>query len=92
MDSNLTELAALELAVRRIGGQSATARRRGVSQPTVHNWLHKAKKCPPEHVLGMEADSRVSRHDLRPDLYPREEANPTPSAPPLIAPTTGAEA
>ena len=92
MDSNLTMLAALELAVRRIGGQSATARCRGVSQPTVHNWLRKAKKCPPEHVLGMEAASEVSRHDLRPDLYPREDATPTPAAPPLIASTTGADA
>ena len=92
MDSNLTMLAALQLAVRRIGGQSATARRRGVSQPTVHNWLHKSKKCPPEHVLGMEADSKVSRHDLRPDLYPRFEATPVPAAPPLIDPAAGADA
>ncbi|MBB4609614.1 hypothetical protein GGQ89_001836 [Sphingomonas yabuuchiae] len=32
----------------------------------------------------MEAASEVSRHDLRPDLYPREDATPTPAAPPLI--------
>ena len=86
MESGLTMHEALELAIRRQGGQSATARNRGVSQPSVHHWLHKMKKCPPEHVLGMEKDSGVSRCDLRPDIYPRDEVTPPPSAPPLIEP------
>lgn len=77
---------ALKLAVRRQGGQSATARNRGVTQPTVHYWLRHAKKCPPEHVIGMEEDSGVSRFDLRPDIYPREEQVPMPTAPTLIVP------
>jgi len=78
---------ALLLAVRHQGGQSQTARNRGVTQPTVHYWLNVMKKCPPEHVIGMEEDSGVSRHLLRPDIYPLEGAPaPTPAAPPLIVP------
>jgi len=78
---------ALELAVRRQGGQSQTARNRGVTQPTVHYWLHNMKKCPPEHVIGMEEDSGVSRRLLRPDIYPADNADASvPAAPPLIIP------
>lgn len=63
---------AIERAVEVAGSQSAFARQRGVSQPTVWAWL-KAKRLPAEHVLGTEADTGVSRHDLRPDLYPAEQ-------------------
>lgn len=36
--------------------------------------LYRWRKCPPAHVLTLErlTEGKVSRHDLRPDLYPRE--------------------
>jgi DNA-binding transcriptional regulator YdaS (Cro superfamily) len=32
------------------------------------------KGVPAKHVLGIERATGISRHDLRPDLYPREVA------------------
>lgn len=49
-----------------------------VSQPTVWRWLNQSKQLPPQHVLAAEAKSGVSRHVLRPDIYPVE----VPHAPP----------
>lgn len=49
-----------------------------VSQPTVWRWLNQSKQLPPQHVLAAEAKSGVSRHFLRPDIYPVE----VPHAPP----------
>ena len=65
---------ALERAVRKSGGQSAFARLHGVSQPTVWAWLKQGKPLPAELVLKTEAATGISRHDLRPDLYPREQS------------------
>lgn len=67
------ELDALKLAVERAGGQSALARKvgNGCKQQNVWAWLNESKKAPPERVLAIEAATGVSRHDLRPDLYPR---------------------
>ena len=56
------------------GGQSAFARLHGVSQPTVWAWLKQGKPLPAECVLATERETGISRHDLRPDLYPRDEA------------------
>ncbi len=63
---------ALKGVVERIGSQSATGRMLGVSQAAVWEWLKKGKALPAEHVLTAERETGVSRHDLRPDLYPRE--------------------
>lgn len=49
-----------------------------VSQPTVWRWLNQSKQLPPQHVIAAEAATGVSRHDLRPDIYPVE----VPHAPP----------
>lgn len=59
-------------AVRRQGGQSALGRLVGVSQQSVSKWVKRSKPLPAEHVLTVEAATGISRHDLRPDLYPRE--------------------
>lgn len=76
-------LAALEEAVRRANGQAGLARKindliedpeRHISQPNVWWWLHKSKKTPSGMVLLVERATGLSRHDLRPDLYPRGEA------------------
>lgn len=72
MDSEHTPLSALSAAVTAYGSQSATARRRGVTQGAVWKWLNETKSLPAEHVLAVEADTGVSRHDLRPDIYPRD--------------------
>lgn len=64
--------AALKVAVEQMGGQSATARLLKVSQAAVWKWLDEGKMLPAEHVLTLEAATQISRHDLRPDIYPRE--------------------
>lgn len=68
--SQLTPFAALELALDRAGSQSQLARICGVSQPSVWKWLQSSKRLPAEYVLRVEAATGVSRHDLRPDIYP----------------------
>lgn len=63
----------LALACRSLGGQSAMARLVGKDQSTIHDWLRDRKPLPAEHVLAVEAATAISRHDLRPDIYPRED-------------------
>lgn len=72
-DSSPNPEQALILAVNRIGGQAAMARVCDVAQPTVWGWLNRSdvKQLPAEYVLKVEAATRISRHDLRPDIYPR---------------------
>ena len=71
MREHLTPFEALQLSVERAGSQSAFARICGVAQPTVWKWLRSTKRLPAEHVLTAAAATGVSRHDLRPDIYPR---------------------
>jgi DNA-binding transcriptional regulator YdaS (Cro superfamily) len=61
---------ALRRAVELVGSQTAVARLLGVSQPSVWKWLSKEKPLPAEHVLAMEAATGISKHELRPDIYP----------------------
>lgn len=70
---------ALAKAVRAAGSQSAFGRLIDKRQSVVHDWLREEKQLPAEHVLAVEAATGVSRHDLRPDIYPRED---TPAPPP----------
>ena len=75
-------------AVTIIGGQSATSRLIGLSQQAISDRLAKGLPCPADNgsVLKVEAASGTSRHDLRPDIYPREsiathtDAEPTGAA------------
>lgn len=65
----------LEEAIEKAGGQSAMARVCGVTQPTVWGWINTGRKIlPAEYVLAVEGATGLSRHVLRPDLYPREDA------------------
>lgn len=48
----------------------------GVSQAAVWQWLKDEKPLPAEHVLAVEAATGVSRHNLRPDIYPRDSVAP----------------
>lgn len=50
---------------------SQLARDLGVAQPTVWRWINQSKQMPAEHVLDAERLYGVSRHELRPDIYPR---------------------
>ena len=77
---SLTPPAVLEEAVRRIGSQAATARLLGLSQTSVWKWVNRGKALPAEHVLAVEAATGISRHALRPDIYPIEDrAPPSPT-------------
>ena len=64
----------LALAVRTAGSQTAFGELIGRRQSTVHDWLRVGKELPAELVFEVEAKLGISRHDLRPDLYPRENA------------------
>lgn len=68
----MTRFEALRAAVEKAGGQSQFARELGTHQPTVWRWLNQSKQLPAEFVLTAERLYGVSRHDLRPDIYPRE--------------------
>lgn len=56
-----------------LGGQSKLARLCGVKQQTVFVW-RKTGHIPAERILHIEklVNYEVSRHELRPDIYPRD--------------------
>ena len=64
---------AIQRAVDQAGGQAALARLIGTSQQLVFYWV-KQRRAAAEHVLKIEEATGISRHDLRPDIYPREDA------------------
>ena len=53
-------------AVKKAGGVSSLARQLGIK----HNAFYVWKRIPAERVLDIERITGISRHDLRPDLYP----------------------
>lgn len=59
---------ALKRAVENAGGQAEFARLIGITAQAVSQW----DEVPPLRVLKVESVSGVSRHELRPDLYPLE--------------------
>jgi len=65
-----TPYEALQQAVLNAGSQSAFARSLNVTQAAVWKWLRKSKELPAEYVLTAERLYGVSRHLLRPDIYP----------------------
>lgn len=69
-------------AGRAAGSQSAFGRLLGKRQSTIQGWL-KAGRISPEYVIPVERVTGISRHELRPDLYPVSDApggTPTPHA------------
>lgn len=68
----LSPESALILAIEKIGSQGAMARLLGISQPAVWKWVNGGKQLPAEFVLAVEAAAGISRHALRPDIYPIE--------------------
>jgi hypothetical protein len=59
----------VHVAADRVGGLVELSRRLGIKHPSLYNW----GEVPPKRVLQIERITGVSRHDLRPDLYPRDE-------------------
>lgn len=102
-DSAMSPREAFEEAHRRAGGHSALARICGCTPPNIAQLVDKGSLLPAEYVLKVEAATGVSRHILRPDIYPLDppaasagSAHPGPgrvtqSAPAGSAPPTGAD-
>lgn len=61
----------LETAIDRLGGQKVLAQRIGVSRQAIAKWVR--GKVPPTRVLTVERETGISRHVLRPDIYPLDQ-------------------
>lgn len=75
----LSAFEALQTALRVAGSQVQLARVCGVKQPSVSLWIKHSKPLPAECVLKVEAATGVSRHLLRPDIYPVEAPQASPA-------------
>lgn len=73
MESGLDALARAKVL---LGSQQALADAVGVKQPSVHHILSEGKRVPAEWCLPVEqaTKGKITRHQLRPDLYPVEDA------------------
>lgn len=52
------------------GLQVKIAKALGITRGAVANWWRRGR-VPAERVLDLESLTGISRHDLRPDIYPR---------------------
>ena len=68
--SNENVCPALQKAIQQAGGSVALSALMGgkPSRQAIEQW----KRCPPTRALELERLTGVSRHELRPDLYPVE--------------------
>ncbi|WP_434558047.1 transcriptional regulator [Pseudomonas sp. Z4-20] len=60
----------LDRAIAEAGSGAALAKVAGVTPMAVSYW--KIRGVPARHVLTIEVATGVSRHELRPDIYPRQ--------------------
>lgn len=60
----------VDRAIEIAGGQRQLAQLIGVSYQAIQKFR---RRVPAERVLAIEAATGVSRHELRPDLYPIEQ-------------------
>ncbi len=58
----------VERAIEKMGGIPQLASALGLHRATIWGWT----RIPAERVLDVERATGISRHDLRPDLYPRD--------------------
>lgn len=67
----MTPQVALKKAIKIAGGFSALGRKLKIHRQAVSQW----KKAPAERVLSIEAAAggEITRHDLRPDIYPKAQ-------------------
>lgn len=70
--------AALIRAIEAVSGTAELARRLGISSQAVSQW----DEVPAERVIAVEraTEGSVKRYELRPDLYPPENAMADPAA------------
>lgn len=71
----------LAAAVRMAGSQTAFGALIGKRQSVINDWLREGRPLPAEHVLTVEKATGISRHALRPDIYPIDES-PSPGTRP----------
>jgi DNA-binding transcriptional regulator YdaS (Cro superfamily) len=64
---------ALKLACKQAGGEAKLAEAIGKTRSHISTWKFRGM-IPAEMAIPIEAASGVSRHVLRPDLYPAVEA------------------
>jgi DNA-binding transcriptional regulator YdaS (Cro superfamily) len=62
----------IQSAIEKAGGIQQLADLIGIRYQAVHKWTRGS--VPAERVLQIEQLTGVSRHELRPDLYPLEAA------------------
>ena len=60
--------AGVQKAIAAAGGVNALARLLRIKSSSVCGW----RRVPSERVLPLEKVTGVARHELRPDLYPRD--------------------
>lgn len=65
-------MSSISKAAEKVGGQAALAKRLGITSQAV-NRMCATGRVPAERVLAIEEATGVSRHELRPDLYPVEK-------------------
>ena len=67
-----TGIEALQRAINILGSQQRAAEVVGVKQPSISWTVRHGAKVPAEWCIPLEqaTAARVTRHDLRPDLYP----------------------
>jgi DNA-binding transcriptional regulator YdaS (Cro superfamily) len=58
----------IERAAAAVGSKSELARLIGVAYQSIQQW----SRIPAERVLKIEKVTGIPRHELRPDLYPKE--------------------
>ena len=62
----------IENAIAAAGSGYRLAKLIGIKPPSIHDWIKKGR-IPAERVLAVEAATGISRHELRPDIYPVED-------------------
>jgi len=78
MIEEVTPFRALQMVRAQFASERAMAQVFEVSQPTVWRWLNQYQQLPAEHVLRAEQLTGISRHLLRPDIYPAD-LGPSPA-------------
>jgi len=59
---------ALKKFARQRGAVGRLAKALGISQPAIYQW----RRVPAERVLMVERITGIPRHQLRPDIYPKD--------------------
>jgi len=65
----------IEKIVAAAGGQSALARHLGIRQQSVHEWVIRGF-VPAARAQAVAKLSKLSLHDIRPDIYPSPRPRP----------------